>query len=474
MRGFTSIRMEPLPLRNVMKHISAWRTAWAQQKQSTARQVPTARDAEFLPAVLEIQDRPASPLGRAVVLTIVAVFASAIVWATLGHIDIVAVAQGKIIPSGSSKIIQPLETGVVAAILVRNGQVVKKGEILVELDPTQTDAEQERLTNEYRSARVESARLHALIAGQPTLTAPKGTDIKLAALHQQMLREQLAQYGAQVEAARHVIDQRKSALQATKTTIVRLDSTVPMQEQRAHAYKQLVDKEFVSRMEYLAAEKQRIDETQELARQHELLGQDVAALAEANKNYQALISEFQQKHMAELTASETKSGSLAQEVVKAGQRQGLQKLTTPIDGVVQQLAIHTVGGVVTPAQQLMVVVPQQHQLEIEAWVENKDIGFVKEGQSVEIKVEAFPFTRYGLIEGSILSISNDAVPLEKGALVYAARVSMARSTIKVEDKSVNLSPGMSVSVEIKTGHRRLIEFFLSPLLKYSQESVRER
>jgi len=289
-----------------------------------------------------------------------------------------------------------------------------------------------------------------------------------------MLREQLGQYQARVDAARHIIGQRKAAMEATKTTIARLESTVPMQEQRAHAYKQLVDQDFVSRMEYLAAEKQRIEETQELAKQRELLGQDLAALAEAQKNYQALISEFQQTHMAELTSSETKSASLAQEVVKAGQRQGLQKLMAPIDGVVQQLAVHTVGGIVTPAQQLMVVVPQEHQLEIEAWVENKDIGFVKDGQPVEIKVETFPFTRYGLITGRILSTSNDAVPLDKGVLVYAARVSMERSTIQVEDKMVNLSPGMAVSVEIKTGRRRLIEFFLSPLLKYGQESIRER
>jgi len=459
---------------NATHHFHAWRSAWASHGLSAVRAVPDKREAEFLPAVLEIQDRPPSPLGRAVAFTIVAVFASAVVWASVGHIDIVAVAQGKIIPSGSSKVIQPLESGVIAAIHVRDGQVVKKGQVLIELDPTQTDAEQERLTNEHRSAKVESARLQALIAGQMDLMAPEGTNPKLAVLHQRMLREQLGQYQARVDAARHIIAQRKAAMEATKTTIARLESTVPMQEQRAHAYKQLVDQDFVSRMEYLAAEKQRIEETQELAKQRELLGQDLAALAEAQKNYQALISEFQQTHMAELTSSETKSASLAQEVVKAGQRQGLQKLMAPIDGVVQQLAVHTVGGIVTPAQQLMVVVPQEHQLEIEAWVENKDIGFVKDGQPVEIKVETFPFTRYGLITGRILSTSNDAVPLDKGVLVYAARVSMERSTIQVEDKLVNLSPGMAVSVEIKTGQRRLIEFFLSPLLKYGQESIRER
>ena len=152
----------------------------------------------------------------------------------------------------------------------------------------------------------------------------------------------------------------------------------------------------------------------------------------------------------------------------------MQRLASPIDGVVQQLAVHTVGGVVTPAQQLLVVVPKEHQLEVEAWVENKDIGFVKKGQPVEIKVESFPFTIYGIIQGTVVSISDDAVPQEKVGLIYAARVSMERSAMQVEGKEVRLSPGMGVTAEIKTGQRRLMEFFLSPLLKSVQESARER
>jgi hemolysin D len=169
-----------------------------------------------------------------------------------------------------------------------------------------------------------------------------------------------------------------------------------------------------------------------------------------------------------------KAASLAQEVVKAGQRTELQRLVSPIDGVVQQLAVHTIGGVVTPAQQLMVVVPQDHPVEVEAQVENNDVGFVKEGQPVEIKVETFPFTLYGTIPGKVVSVSDDAAPIEKVGLVYPARVSLDRATIQVEGREVKLSPGMAVTVEIKTGQRRLIEFFLSPLLKSIQETARER
>jgi membrane fusion protein, hemolysin D len=229
-------------------------------------------------------------------------------------------------------------------------------------------------------------------------------------------------------------------------------------------------------MDYLQFEQQRIDKAQELAGQRNKLRQDQAALAEAEKNYRALVSEFQQSKQTELALVETKAISLSQEVRKAGQKTELQKLVSPIDGVVQQLAVHTVGGVVTPAQPLLIVVPQDHPVEIEAQVENKDVGFVKEGQPVEIKVETFPFTLYGTIPGKVLSVSDDAIPLdrEKGGLVYASRVSMDRAVMQVEGKQIHLSPGMAVTVEIKTGQRRVIEYLLSPLLKSVKESLRER
>ncbi len=459
---------------SLSRHMEAWRSAWAEQRQQPRAAVPKCREAEFLPAVLELQDSPPSPVGRVIGGTIIAFFLTGIAWACIGRIDIVAVAQGKIIPSGYSKVIQPLESGVIRAIHVKDGQGVKRGEVLIELDPTVTGAEQERLSNEHRAALVQTARLRALIAGRGTLDRPGGADPTFAALQQQMLRNQLAEYQSRAEAMQHLAEQRKAALEATKATIARLEVTVPMQTERASAYKQLVDEDFISKMEYLAAEKQRVEETQELARQKEIRGQDLAALAEAQKNYQALIAEFQRAHHAELSEQETKAASLFQELVKAEQRTGLQTLTAPIDGVVQQLVVHTVGGVVTPAQQLLMVVPSEHQLEAEVLVENKDIGFVKEGQDVEMKIETFPFTRYGLIDGRISNVSSDAVQLEKGGLIYPARVSLAKSVIQVDGKPVKLAPGMAVTAEIKTGTRRLIEFFLSPLLKSVQETARER
>lgn len=467
-------------VRALARYVSVWRAARQAESRGVGNAAYAGKALEFLPAVLEIQDSPPSPIGRTILWTIIAVFMTTILWTWLGWIDIIATAQGKIIPSGYSKTIQPYETGVVAAIHVQDGQSVKKGEMLIELDPTLNRADHERASNEYQAALVEAARLRALIAGRPDFDPPSGADPQYVALQKQLLQDQLTEFQARVAAARHLIDQRKAAIEQTRENLRRLQDTVPMEVERAEAYKKLLEHDAVTKMDFLQAEEQRIDKTQELAGQRNRLHQDQSALAEAEKNARALISEFQQTKQVELSTAETKTVSLAQEVTKANQKTDLQRLTSPIDGVVQQLAIHTVGGVVTPAQQLLIVVPQDHPVEVEAQVENKDVGFVKEGQEVEIKVETFPFTLYGTIPGKVLSVSDDAVLLEKGkdkpkeALIFAARVSMERSTIPVEGKEVNLSPGMAVMVEIKTGRRRIMEYLLSPLLKSVKESLRER
>ena len=460
----------------LQRKLAGWRTigrvGFGQSSCSAAR----GEAIEFLPAILEIQDAPPSPIGRAILWTIMLAFASAGTWSSLSHVDIVAVAPGKIIPSGYSKTIQPFETGVIAAIHVQDGQAVKQGEVLIELDATLNSADRDRASSEYRAALVEAARLHALIAGQSTFTAPTDADLEFVFLQQQLLRDQMVEYAARVDAARHLIGQRKAAVDATKDNLRRLEATVPMENERAAAYRALLAQQYVSKMDYLQFEQQRIDKAQEWAGQKSKLRQDQAALAEAEQNYQVLIAEFQQSKQAELSAMEMKAAALIQEMRKAEQKTELQKLVSPIDGVIQQLAVHTVGGVVTPAQPLLTVVPHDHPVEVEAQLENKDIGFVKEGQPVELKVETFPFTLYGTIPGKVLTVSDDAVPLdkEKGGLVYVSRVSMDRATMQVDGKQIHLSPGMAVTVEIKTGQRRVIEFLLSPLLKSMKESLRER
>ena len=429
---------------------------------------------EFLPAALEIQVSPPSPAGRSVLWAIALIFAVSLLWACLGRIDMVAVARGKLIPSDHSKVIQPLETGIVRAIHVRDGQDVETGSALIELDPTASRAEHVRQAKELAAARAQIARLRALLAGGGDLEEPEGAEPAFVALLQRMLRDQWSEHESRLEAARLLVEQRRAIVAATQADIDRLEATVPMLTERAEAFKTLLEGGFVARMQFLEIEEQRISRVQALAMQRERLVQDGAGLAEALKQAEALDFEFKRSRLGELADWEMRAASLEQEVVKAAQHSEIQQLTSPVDGVVQQLAVHTLGGVVTPAQPLMVIVPRDHPLEVDAWVENKDIGFVSVGQPVEVKLDTFPFTTYGTIPGKVLVVSRDAVQVDKVGLVYAARASLGRSTIPMDGEPVALLAGMSVSVEIKIGERRLIEFFLSPFLRHAREGLRER
>ena len=458
----------------LLHHLAIWRHASREESKQPSKSLPKGKELEFLPAVLEIQETPASPAGRAVNFIVIILFTLAIVWASFGEIDIVAIAQGKIVPSNHSKVIQPVEKGVISAIHVRDGQAVNKGDVLLGLDTTASRADQERLQNEAMATKVDIARLQAILANKQTLTAPSDVGPKYIKIQQQMLKDQIEEQQAKVSVAMLQVEQHKSSIELAEINMSRLEQTIPLIEERVLAVKGMLQNNFASRIDYLKLQEEHINKIQELGALTQSRVGEIAALEESKKKLEMINKEFRSKARTELAALETKEKSYQQEILKANNRAVQQTLKAPIDGVVQQLAVHTVGGVVTPAQELMVIVPKEDRLDVEAWVENKDIGFVNEGHRAEIKVESFPFTRYGTIDGEITTLSKAAVPMENIGAVYAARVSMEQSDIRVGDKQIQLSPGMNVTVEIKTGTRRLIEYFLSPLMRGFNESVRER
>ncbi len=456
------------------RHLHIWRIAWQVREASADKKTAKGKELEFLPAVLEIQETPASPLGRTMALVIMLLFVLVLIWAAWGEIDIIAVAQGKIIPSSHSKTIQPLETGVISRIHVHEGQYVNKGDPLIDMDSTSSRADTGRLDNELRTAQVEATRLRALLAGKYEFSMPEGAEKQTFLLQSRLLKDQQREYRSRIASAELQVDQRQAALELAQVNIKYLQETVALLDERSKAMREMLTDKYVSRIKYLELEEQRLEKVQLLAAEKKQWIQNKAALDEAGKQLETIRSEFDKTNREQLSEAQNRIHSLTQELVKARNRTDWQHLVSPIEGIVQQLAVHTIGGVVTPAQQLMIVVPREDKLEIEAWVQNKDIGFVDPEQKVEIKVEAFPFTRYGLIDGKVISLSKDAVPLENVGYVYAARVSMARTSMNTGNKVVELTPGMNVSVEVKTGKRRVIEFILSPLLRGVQETARER
>ena len=465
-----------------------------------ARTRRSKHELAFLPAALEIVETPPSPIGRAIGLTIITLFCIAFAWTCLGKIDIVASAPGKIIPTGRTKVIQPFETGVVRAIHVRDGQSVKAGDVLIELDPTITVAEREHIQSDLTGAQLDIARLRAALSegGDPLseFQPPDSASAAQVAMHRQYLLNQIGEHRAKLAALDRQRAQKEAESATATATISKLEAVIPIIQQRVDVRGALYNREFSSKLQYLETLQQLVDQKQDLEVQKSRFHETEAAVAAIIETRAQAVAEFRRTINDELVKAEQKAGGLIQDLIKAEQRTKLQALTAPEDGVVQQLAIHTVGGVVTPAQTLLVIVPVDSHLEIEAMVSNRDIGFVHAGQEAEIKIETFNFTRYGLLHGRVLNVSQDAITRDKAQekpnskppgpessstsepkgeeMVYAARVSLDRKQMQIEDKLVNLSPGMAVTVEIKTGSRTIINYLLSPLLRYKQESLRER
>jgi hemolysin D len=453
----------------------------------------------FLPAALEIVETPPSPIGRAIGVTLIALFCLALIWASFGHVDIVASAPGKVVPSGRVKLIQPFETGVVRFIHIHDGQSVKAGDVLIELDPTMTTAEGEHVKNDLVAAQLDIARLRAALSESANLESefhpPAGASPALVNMQREFLAKQIEEHRAKIASLDRQRAQKEAERATIAATVQKLEASTPLLQERVDIRKYLADRELGSKLTYLETLQQLTENEKDLVVQQSRVQEADAAIAAITESRAQADAEFNRTLFGELAEAERKAGGLADDLAKAEQRTKLQLLTAPVDGVVQQLSVHTLGGVVTPAQQLAVIVPADAVLEVEAMVSNRDIGFVHPGQDAQTKVDTFNFTRYGLLHGHVVSVSPDAIVREtpqdknnnkpKGAesessepngqeFVYSARISLDRTQIQVDDALANLSPGMAVTVEIRTGSRAVLSYLLSPLLRYQHESMHER
>ncbi|MET3653923.1 HlyD family type I secretion periplasmic adaptor subunit [Dyella japonica] len=432
----------------------------------------------FLPAHLELADSPASPVAHGSMWTIMALFAVAVVWASVGKLDMVAVAQGKTVTTGRTKTLQSSETAVVKRIAVEDGQTVKQGDLLIELDTTATSADSRKAQDALVNARVTAARSAALIQSLETNRPPTvqgdGLSPSPSDAAQTLAISQFATYQAKVQGLQATVQQKQAELRTVESAIGPLEEYLAISRDRVRDYELLLEKNYVPKQEYMLRKQERITAERDLAAQRSRREELRSAIVAAQKELAVTAADMRRQWQDELRQANEQVQQYEPELIKATQRDGLMHLRAPVDGTVQQLAVHTVGGVVTPAQPLLSIVPQHDALEVEAAVLNKDIGFVRPGQRATIKIESFPFTRYGYLEGEVASVSHDAINDEKLGLVYAARVRLKRATLNVDGVLVHLTPGMALSAEIHTGQRRVIDYLLAPIRQGMDESLRER
>ncbi|MGH6678210.1 MAG: HlyD family type I secretion periplasmic adaptor subunit, partial [Bradyrhizobium sp.] len=353
------------------------------------------------------------------------------------------------------------------------------------------------LQSDLMSAKLDIARRRAALADtDDPLSAfhpPKGAPPALVATQRQFLVTQIAEQKGKIAALDAQRAQKEADLATIVATVRKLGAVIPTIQQRVNIRKEL--NQYGTKLQYYEVLQQLTESQQERLVQKSRLKEAQAAIAAIAETRAETVAEYRRILFSKLTEAERKAAGLAADLSKAKERLKLQDLTAPVSGMVQQLAVHTIGGVVTPAETLMVIVPEDSPLEVDAMVSNRDIGFVHVGDDVEIKVDTFDFTRYGLLHGKVRSLSSDAIaqnvpsdkqsgkPVDSATAnsaaeaqepTYAARISIERPEMQIGDKMVHLSPGMAVTAEIKTGSRRVISYLLSPLIKYKRDSLRER
>lgn len=465
-------------------------------------------DREFLPAALEILEVPPSPVRMGLIILTAALVATALTWAAFGEIDIVAVAQGKVQPAGRVKVVQPLETGRVVAITAANGQSVREGEVLVALDPTDAMAEEEALRSASQSLRAEVLRRKAAVAAirgaaetrameEPALLWPQDIPDAIRSREVAVLDGDLRQLSATLAGLAAQRSQKMAERDRLKATIAAEQELIEALSTRVDMRSTLLDRAASSRASLIDAQQTMLEQKATLASQTGQLAENAAALElisrEAVRTRETLVAENTQK----IADAERSLDDLLQRLRKAEARFQRMTLRAPISGTIQALSLSTVGQVVTTAEELMRIVPAGSTIEVEAYLPNQDIGFVHPGDEVAVKFEAFPFTRYGVVNGHVSRVAGDAIPEPDAAateagqsqattrsasgrtqrvqnLVFPVTISLDRTTITADGREVILSPGMAVTAEIKTSTRTILEYLFSPIVEVASQAIKER
>lgn len=441
---------------------------------------------DFAPGLLSIQESPPAKLPRTVLYCVIALFGILLIWAMVGKLDIVASAEGRLVPQTYVKIVQPAEAGIIQEILVREGQSVEAGQILIHMDAKLTEADARTIRNEYELKRLQLRRIDAELAGLPMRTEAVDLPEIYAqvasqyAAHRQAYQDAVAQEQATLAKTRH-------DLQASEELARKLRETVPTYRKSAAAFEKLGKDGFYSTLAVEEKQRDRIEKEQDLRAQEASVSSLKSSIAASEKKLAQITSNYRSELQNERVETESQFRKLRDEREKIEHKAELLALRAPQRGMIKDLATHTVGTVVSPGSVLMSLVPHDEPLQAEVYVKNEDVGFVHRDQRVKLKLSAYPFQKYGMIDGTVIHVGPDAAdqpnsPSKAGGdssdaaagLRYKALVRLDDQHLKTDGNSLRLSSGMQVVAEIHQGRRTVMEYLLSPVQKAWQEAGRER
>ncbi|CCW31252.1 RTX toxin ABC transporter protein RtxD [Xenorhabdus nematophila F1] len=437
---------------------------------------PPSLNYDFLPTHLALSQRPPSPFARYTAISLSMGVLIALIWAYMGKLDVQATATGRLIASGRSQIIQAYEQSRIVAIHVGNGQHVEKDAPLITLHTLGVNQDITRLIEQRDYQTEEEIRYQALLNTHdpnllPLFQQQSEERQKKILLHYQHEKQEFDSIITNIYAEMEVNLTSQKARNSDIRSLTNLRENI---SQRLQARKTLSQKQVISKVEYLEQEKEFLETERLIAQQKSELGILIAQYKSHEGRLKSTKVQKEREWLEKIKQAEMQLSLLKQEISKVQEREELEIVRSPVTGTVQQLSVHTLGAVLQPAQNLMVIVPDEHVQLAEIQILNKDVGFVRPGQQVTVKVDAFPYTRYGTIEGKLLSISRDSATDERLGLVFPAQISLKQNNIMVDGKPVAITAGMSIVAEIKTDQRRVIDYLLSPIREYQSEALREK
>jgi HlyD family secretion protein len=445
-----------------------------------------ADPADFSPPLLRIQHKPPPPLAGWMLRLLIGLLVCLLLWSVFGRLDIVAVAEGKLVPSSYLKIVQPSEQGIVKEILVKEGQAVQAGQVLIRMDAVLAGADVKAIRSEYDNKRLALRRIDAQLTGK-RFAAGKDDPAELAL-------QVDAQYAANVRAYENALAQEQSLLEkarndlaAAEATKNKLEQVLPHYIEQEKAFEKLTNDGFAGRIMYTDKRRERIEKEQDLHTQEFIIRSNQALIQQSEKKTAQITADYRRQLQTERVEAAAQLEKLSQELAKIAHRHELLELRAPQAGIVKDLATHTAGTVASPGTILMTLVPEGDKLVAEVWVSNQDVGFIRPGQNAKLKLVTFQFQKYGMIEGKVLHVNADATEAPSpnvkqdvgrerpmGPLSFRALVDLASQQLSADGERYALQPGMQVAGEIHLGTRSVLEYVLSPVQKAFHEAGRER
>jgi hemolysin D len=449
------------------------------RKDSPAAGLP-ARRSEFLPALLQLQEEAPSPLPRAILWTVIALVGALAVWASVGRLDVVAVAEGRLVPKSQLRIVQPAEGGVMRELLVREGERVRSGQVLARMDVRAAESDAATAQNEIAMRRLQLRRIDAELGGAPFSIAPEDPP----RLFQQVNAQREARvhaHEATLAEQRTVIARARREMQAATETQTKLAGALPVLVEQEKAFERLARDGYAGKLMVAQRSRERLDAEQDLRAQEHRVEGARSAIDQGERRIAQLAASYRAQLQGERVEAESQLARLQQELEKLSHRQRLAELRAPADGVVKDLATQTAGAVLAPGTVLMTLVPEGEALVAEVWLANQDAGFVSGGQSAKLKLASFPFQRYGMLDARVARVSADSTErsgevarTQVSSYAYRAQLEPLTQELRLGEARHALLPGMQLTAEIKLAERTVLEYLLSPVQKVVAEAGRER